>query len=202
MIYGYIRVSTAEQRLDRQFDAMLALGISSENIFVDKKSGKNFDREGYQSVKSKLQSGDLLYVDSLDRLGRDYDGIIEEWKTITRKINADIVCLDKADLFDSRKFKEMGDIGKVMEDNLLSTMAYVAELERKKMLRRQREGIEAAKARGLYNPGRPKVNVDGFDSLYEKTQTGELTVSKAALQLGISRRTWYNFAKDRMVQYA
>jgi DNA invertase Pin-like site-specific DNA recombinase len=196
MIYGYIRVSTAEQRLDRQFDAMLALGISSENIFVDKKSGKNFDREGYQSVKSKLQSGDLLYVDSLDRLGRDYDGIIEEWKTITRKINADIVCLDKADLFDSRKFKEMGDIGKVMEDNLLSTMAYVAELERKKMLRRQREGIEAAKARGLYNPGRPKVNVDGFDSLYEKTQTGELTVSKAALQLGISRRTWYNLVKE------
>lgn len=196
MIYGYIRVSTAEQRLDRQFDAMLALGISSENIFVDKKSGKNFDREGYKSVKSKLQSGDLLYVDSLDRLGRDYDGIIEEWKTITRKINADIVCLDKADLFDSRKFKEMGDIGKVMEDNLLSTMAYVAELERKKMLRRQREGIEAAKARGLYNPGRPKVNVDGFDSLYEKTQAGELTVSKAALQLGISRRTWYNLVKE------
>ncbi len=196
MIYGYIRVSTAEQRLDRQFDAMLALGISSENIFVDKKSGKNFDREGYQSVKSKLQSGDLLYVDSLDRLGRDYDGIIEEWKTITRKINADIVCLDKADLFDSRKFKEMGDIGKVMEDNLLSTMAYVAELERKKMLRRQREGIEAAKARGLYNPGRPKVNVDGFDSLYEKTQAGELTVSKAALQLGISRRTWYNLVME------
>lgn len=196
MIYGYIRVSTAEQCLDRQFDAMLALGISSENIFVDKKSGKNFDREGYQSVKSKLQSGDLLYVDSLDRLGRDYDGIIEEWKTITRKINADIVCLDKADLFDSRKFKEMGDIGKVMEDNLLSTMAYVAELERKKMLRRQREGIEAAKARGLYNPGRPKVNVDGFDSLYEKTQAGELTVSKAALQLGISRRTWYNLVKE------
>jgi DNA invertase Pin-like site-specific DNA recombinase len=196
MIYGYIRVSTAEQRLDRQFDAMLALGISSENIFVDKKSGKNFDREGYQSVKSKLQSGDLLYVDSLDRLGRDYDGIIEEWKTITRKINADIVCLDKADLFDSRKFKEMGDIGKVMEDTILSTMAYVAEQERKKMLRRQREGIEAAKARGLYNPGRPKVNVDGFDSLYEKTQTGELTVSKAALQLGISRRTWYNLVME------
>jgi DNA invertase Pin-like site-specific DNA recombinase len=196
MIYGYIRVSTAEQRLDRQFDAMLALGISSENIFVDKKSGKNFDREGYQSVKSKLQSGDLLYVDSLDRLGRDYDGIIEEWKTITRKINADIVCLDKADLFDSRKFKEMGDIGKVMEDTILSTMAYVAEQERKKMLRRQREGIEAAKARGLYNPGRPKVNVDGFDSLYEKTQAGELTVSKAALQLGISRRTWYNLVKE------
>lgn len=196
MIYGYIRVSTAEQRLDRQFDAMLALGISSKNIFVDKKSGKNFDREGYQSVKSKLQSGDLLYVDSLDRLGRDYDGIIEEWKTITRKINADIVCLDKADLFDSRKFKEMGDIGKVMEDTILSTMAYVAEQERKKMLRRQREGIEAAKARGLYNPGRPKVNVDGFDSIYEKTQAGELTVSNAALQLGISRRTWYNLVKE------
>lgn len=196
MIYGYIRVSTAEQRLDRQFDAMLALGISSENIFVDKKSGKNFDREGYQSVKSKLQSGDLLYVDSLDRLGRDYDGIIEEWKTITRKINADIVCLDKADLFDSRKFKEMGDIGKVMEDTILSTMAYVAEQERKKMLRRQREGIEAAKARGLYNPGRPKVNVDGFESLYEKTQAGELTVSNAALQLGISRRTWYNLVME------
>lgn len=196
MIYGYIRVSTAEQRLDRQFDAMLALGIPSKNIFVDKKSGKNFDREGYQSVKSKLQSGDLLYVDSLDRLGRDYDGIIEEWKTITRKINADIVCLDKADIFDSRKFKEMGDIGKVMEDTILSTMAYVAEQERKKMLRRQREGIEAAKARGLYNPGRPKLNVDGFDSLYEKTQTGELTVSKAALQLGISRRTWYNLVKE------
>jgi len=196
MIYGYIRVSTAEQCLDRQMDAMLSLGIPSENIFMDKKSGKNFNREGYRAVKAVLKSGDLLYVDSLDRLGRDYDGIIEEWKTITRKMNADIVCLDKADLFDSRKFKEMGDIGKVMEDTILSTMAYVAEQERKKMLRRQREGIEAAKARGIYNPGRPKVNVNGFKNLYKKTQRGELTVSKPAKELGISRRTWYNLTKQ------
>jgi DNA invertase Pin-like site-specific DNA recombinase len=190
MIYGYIRVSTVEQKLDRQYDAMISKGVSLKNIFVDKKSGKNFDRDGYQHVKAALVEGDLLYVDSLDRLGRDYDGIINEWKEITRKINADIVCLDKADLFDSRKFKEMGDIGKVIEDTILSTMAYVAEQERKKMLQRQHEGIAAAKQRGTYNPGRPRVQTQGFTDVYRKTQACECTIKQAISELGISRSTW------------
>lgn len=109
---------------------------------MDKQSGKDFDRPRYQAMQLMLREGDLVYVDALDRLGRDYDGIIAEWKYITREIGADIVCLDNEIPFDSRKFKTMGDFGKVMEDQFLSLLAYVAEQERKKNRSRQAEGIE------------------------------------------------------------
>lgn len=192
MKYGYVRVSTVDQKIERQLDAMAEAEIERGNIFLDKKSGKNFDREGYKHVKAKLQAGDLLYVDSLDRLGRDYDGIISEWKEITRKIGADIICLDKSDLFDSRKFKSMGDVGKITEDMLLSAMAYVAEQERKKMLQRQAEGIAAAKARGTYHPGRPSADREKVLEYKKRVDAGQMTVTEAAKAAGVCRRTWYN----------
>jgi DNA invertase Pin-like site-specific DNA recombinase len=152
---GYCRVSSMDQNETRQILKMKSHGIDDRYIFIDKKSGKDFNRLEYQLMKRFCEEGDLIYIDSLDRLGRNYDDIINEWKYITRKINANIVCLDNETLFDSRKFKSMGDIGKLMEDQFLSLLSYVAEQERKKIKQRQAEGIIIAKSRGKYK-GRKK----------------------------------------------
>ncbi|MCD4542356.1 recombinase family protein, partial [Klebsiella pneumoniae subsp. pneumoniae] len=144
-----------DQNEERQIKKMLALGIEERMIFVDKQSGKDFNRPSYQTMKRILQKGDLLYLDALDRLGRDYEGIIYEWKHITRNIQADIVVLENETLFDSRKYREMGDIGKLMEDQFLNLLSYVAEQERKKIKQRQAEGIALAKSQGRHL-GRPK----------------------------------------------
>lgn len=149
MKIAYGRVSTKEQNVERQLLKFRELGIEERFVFVDKQSGKDFDRPRYQAMRLMIREGDLVYVDALDRLGRDYDGIIAEWKHITREIGADIVCLDNETLFDSRKFKTMGDFGKVMEDQFLSLLAYVAEQERKKNRSRQAEGIEVARTEGV-----------------------------------------------------
>ena len=116
----------------RQLIKFRELGIEERFIFVDKQSGKDFERPRYQAMRLMIRESDLVYLDALDRLGRDYDGIIAEWKYITRELNADIVCLDNETLFDSRKFKMMGDLGKLLEDQFLSMLAYVAEQEKEK----------------------------------------------------------------------
>jgi DNA invertase Pin-like site-specific DNA recombinase len=145
---GYVRVSSKDQNQERQIKKMLELGIEERMIFVDKQSGKDFDRPGYQAMKRILREGDIIYFDALDRLGRNYDAVINEWKYITRELKADIVVLENASLFDSRKFREMGDIGRLMEDQFLSLLAYVADQERKKIKQRQAEGIALAKKNG------------------------------------------------------
>lgn len=148
MKIGYVRVSSKDQNQERQIKKMLELGIEERMIFVDKQSGKDFDRPGYQAMKRILREGDIIYFDALDRLGRNYDAVINEWKYITRELKADIVVLENASLFDSRKFREMGDIGRLMEDQFLSLLAYVADQERKKIKQRQAEGIALAKKNG------------------------------------------------------
>lgn len=158
MKYGYVRVSTVEQNPDRQLKKMADYGVQECNVFVDKKSGKNLDRSGYKSLISKLKQGDLLVLDSLDRLGRSYDDITNEWKRITREVGADIVALD-LDFMDSRKFRDFADIGKVMEDMILSVLAWKAQKERDDILRRQKEGIAIAKMQGKYK-GRRKTEFD------------------------------------------
>ncbi|MMZ58046.1 putative transposon Tn552 DNA-invertase bin3 [compost metagenome] len=140
VIMGYARVSSKDQNPERQLIKFRELGIPERYIFVEKQSGKDFEREKYQAMRLMLREGDLLYLDALDRLGRNYDGIVSEWKYITREVSADIVCLENEALFDSRKFKGMGDIGKLLEDQFLSMLAYVAEQERKKNWIRQAEG--------------------------------------------------------------
>ena len=154
---GYVRVSSKEQNEGRQLVKMQELGINERYVFVDKQSGKDFDRPEFQNMKKILREGDLVYIDALDRLGRNYDGIIREWKEITREIKADIVVLENETLFDSRKFKAMDaydeqgnrvGIGKLMEDQFLSMLSYVAEQERLKIHQRQAEGIALAKAEG------------------------------------------------------
>ena len=149
--YAYVRVSTAEQREDRQLDSISALKIPKDNIFIDKQSGKDFDRPAYQSLLNQLRTGDLLYIHSIDRLGRDYAQILENWRIITNDKGADIVVLDMP-LLDTRVGRDL--VGTLISDIVLSLLSYVAQSERESIRKRQAEGIAAAKARGVHL-GRP-----------------------------------------------
>jgi DNA invertase Pin-like site-specific DNA recombinase len=202
-VYGYIRVSSADQNEQRQVNKMIEKGVEARRIFVDKASGKDFNRPQYQLLRKVLGEGDLVYIDALDRLGRNYDEVIAEWKYITRELNADIVVLENEALFDSRKFKAMGDIGKLMEDQFLSLLAYVAEQERKKIRQRQAEGIAAAKAQGKHL-GRPRVNLDTLtkqqrqllDENYPRWKSGEITAVQFMDMLGLKKTTFYKIVKE------
>lgn len=193
---GYGRVSAKDQNPERQLVKFRELGIDERYIFFDKQSGRDFQRPRYQAMRMMIRKGDLIYIDALDRLGRDYDGIIAEWKFITRELGADIICLDNETLFDSRKFRAMGDFGKVMEDQFLSLLAYVAEQERKKNRQRQAEGIEVAKADGV-KFGRPRVKIDDeFIRTYRGWKSGAMTASAAMKQLNMKHRTFYRRVKE------
>lgn len=195
-IMGYCRVSSIDQNETRQILKMKALGIDDKYIFVDKQSGKNLDRPEYQLMRRFCEEDDLIYIDSLDRLGRNYDDIITEWKYITRTVNANIICLDNATLFDSRKFKSMGDIGKLMEDQFLSLLSYVAQQERKKIKQRQAEGIAIAKAQGKYK-GRKKIELNyKFENVYIRWKNKEITATKAMELLELKRNTFYRRIKE------
>lgn len=191
MKIAYIRVSSKDQNEGRQVQKMQELGIEDRFIFIDKASGKDFDRPQYKAMKAVIREGDILYIDSLDRLGRSYDGIIAEWKEITRKIKADIVALDMKDFFDSRKFREMGDIGKLMEDQFLALLSYVAEQERKKIKQRQREGIDLCLKEGR-SYGRPQIAVPpNFLTEYKKWRNGEITAIECMRRTGLKANTFY-----------
>ncbi|CAG7658702.1 recombinase family protein [Paenibacillus allorhizosphaerae] len=196
MKLAYGRVSAKDQNPERQLVKFRELGIEDRFIFVDKQSGKDFERPRYQAMRQMIREGDLVYIDALDRLGRDYDGIITEWKHITRETGADIVCLDNETLFDSRKFKTMGDFGKVMEDQFLTLLAYVAEQERKKNRQRQAEGIEVARADGV-TFGRPKQEIDNkFIRIYEEWKSGQITATEAMRQINMKKPTFYRRVKE------
>ena len=195
---AYVRISATTQNLERQLATMRTLGIEERYIFNDVASGKNFERPGYLAMKQILREGDCLYIDSLDRLGRDYDGIIQEWKHITRELKCDIVALDQAALFDSRKFREMGEIGRLLEDQMLSLLAYVADTERKKILERQRQGIETAKKAGV-KFGRPTSVTDWelFDRTAKRWVEGEITAAEACRITGAKKTSFYKYIRDR-----
>lgn len=196
MEIAYIRVSSKDQNEGRQIEKMLAFGIEKRNIYIDKASGKDFNRVEYQFMKRRLQKGDVVYIDSLDRLGRDYDGIISEWKEITRELDADIVSLDMKDFFDSRKFKAQGDIGKLMEDQFLALLSYVAEQERKKIKQRQKEGIALCKKEGRPY-GRPAVKVPpNFVQECKRWKAGEITAVEAMRRTGLKPNTFYRLTKS------
>lgn len=206
-IFGYIRVSTAEQNIARQEVKMRALGIDERDIYVDFASGKDFNRPQYQNLKSRLREGDLVYVDALDRLGRNYEAIISEWKEITRQIKADIIVLENETLFDSRKFKAMNSedsqLGSLMEDQFLSLLSYVADQERKKILKRQKEGIAAARMAGK-KFGRPAMGLNTLskdqrsilEANFEKWQKKELKGVEFMELLGLKKNTFYKIVKD------
>ena len=152
-IYGYVRVSTREQNEDRQMVALSALQIERNNIYVDKQSGKDFNRPMYRRLLKRLQQDDILYVKSIDRLGRDYKEILEQWRILTKEKRVDIVVLDMP-LLDTRRGKDL--MGTFLSDIVLQVLSFVAENERKNIRQRQREGIEAARMRGV-RFGRPEL---------------------------------------------
>lgn len=192
--YGYIRVSTKEQNPERQFLAMKSRGIAPEYIYLDKMSGKDFHRTGYQKMIRKMRRGDLLVIKSIDRLGRDYGEILEQWRKITREIGADIEVLDMPLLNTSAGHDDL--TGAFISDLVLQILAYVAETERSFIRSRQSEGIAAARARGVQF-GRQKMEVpQEFQRYCRLWSQGEITVRQAAKELGMSSSTFYRRCKE------
>lgn len=197
MNIGYIRVSTIEQNEGRQLEKMKGLDIDERHLFIEKASGKDFDRPIYQAMKAVLRKGDLLYIDALDRFGRNYDEIIKEWKYITREIGADIVVLEQESLFDTRKFKAMGEYGKLIEDQTLNTLAFVAEQERRKIKQRQAEGIALAKEQGKYAGRKPiEIDKEAFEQVYGEVVRKERTNQYAMNKLGLKPNTYYKAVNE------
>ncbi|MCC2363991.1 recombinase family protein [Bacillus cereus] len=202
-IYGYIRVSTKEQNEQRQLHKMMERGVEARRIFVDKASGRNFNRPQYQLLRKILSQGDIVYIDALDRMGRNYDEVISEWKYITRELQADIIVLENETLFDSRKFREMGDMGRLMEDQFLSLLSYVADQERKKIRQRQAEGIAVAKSQGKHL-GRPQLNLSALnqkklyiiEETYPKWKNREITGVQFMKLLELKKNTFYKIIKE------
>ncbi|EEM55653.1 MULTISPECIES: recombinase family protein [Bacillus cereus group] len=202
-IYGYIRVSTKDQNEQRQLHKMMERGVEARRIFVDKASGRHFDRPQYQLLRKILSTGDIVYIDALDRMGRNYDEVISEWKYITRELQADIVVLENETLFDSRKFREMGDMGRLMEDQFLSLLSYVADQERKKIRQRQAEGIAVAKSQGKHL-GRPpltlsklsKNQIHIIEEIYPKWKNRDVTGVKFMELLELKKNTFYKIMKE------
>lgn len=175
--YGYVRVSSVDQNEDRQLLALTAVGVPKEAIYIDKQSGKNFLRKQYQKLLKKLKAGDLLYIKSIDRLGRNYEEVQEQWRLLTKVKGVDIVVIDMP-LLDTRRSKDL--LGTFIADLVLQVLSFVAQNERENIRQRQAEGIAAAKKRGV-RFGRPKkVLPDNFIEVKERWQRGEITCREAA----------------------
>lgn len=189
MKYGYVRVSTKEQNIDRQLVEMYAQGLNDKTIFIDKQSGKDFEREKYQKLKEKLKSGDLLIIKSIDRLGRNYDMIIDEWKDIVNRLNVDIVVLDMPLLDTRTEGKNL--VGKFISDIVLQILSFVAENERENIKKRQAEGIRIAKEKGKHL-GRPKLKLPkNFQLIANEYKKKEITLAEALSSLKMNRSSFY-----------
>lgn len=185
--YGYVRVSSKDQNEARQLDAMESHQISQDCIFMDKQSGKDFNRPQYRKLLRRLRPGDVVVVLSIDRLGRDYTEILEQWRIITKEKQADIVVLDMP-LLDTRKSRDL--TGTLIADIVLQLLSYVAQTERENIRQRQAEGIQAAKARGV-RFGREQLPLpENFGEVQEAYLQGKISGRKAAKQLGMSYTTF------------
>lgn len=185
--YGYVRVSTKDQNEGRQLLAMKEMNIPRKNIFLDKQSGKDFNRTQYQRLLKKLKRDDLLYIKSIDRLGRNYEEIIEQWRIITKLKRADIVVIDMP-LLDTRRGKDL--LGTFLADIVLQVLSFVAENEREAIRCRQAEGIAAAKERGVRFGRPPKPLPDNFSDVYRYWEAGKLTNEAAAKACGLPTTTF------------
>lgn len=193
--YGYIRVSSKDQNLDRQYVSLEQCQIPRENIFVDKLSGSNFDRPGYQELLSGLKEGDVVVIKSIDRLGRNYEEILEQWQVITKQRRADIEVIDMPLLNTNQG--ERGLTRVFMADLVLQILAYVAQTEREFIRQRQAEGIAAAKAKGVKFGSKRIEEPKEFEDYYREWEAGEISLRKAAEKLGISYSTFYRRCKER-----
>ena len=192
-IYGYIRVSTKEQHDDRQRLALLNFGVPEQNISVDRQSGKDFKRPEYQRLLRKIKPNDTLVVKSIDRLGRNYAEILDQWRIITKEKKAAIVVLDMP-LLDTRREKDL--IGTLLADVVLQLLSYVAETERDFIRQRQAEGIAAAKTRGVKFGRHTIPRPDNYDEVYQQWKQGKLSARKAAKLLGVSHFTFLRWVKN------
>ena len=194
-MYGYVRVSTKDQCEDRQVIALKEFGVPGENILMDKISGKDFNRPKYRQLIRKLHAGDLLVVKSIDRLGRNYEEILEQWRTVTKEKQVDVVVIDMP-LLDTRKAGN--DLtGTLVADLVLQILSYVAQTERENIRQRQMEGIAAAMMRGV-RFGRPRKQVpDNFEQLKEAWVNKKTTSRKAAKDLGVAQDTFLRWAHGR-----
>ena len=191
--FGYERVSTKDQNEARQRESLLQMGIDERDIYTDKQSGKNFDRPRYQLLKEILREGDILYVHSLDRFGRNKEEILNEWRELTKEKGVDIVVLDMP-LLDTTKNKD--NLGSLIADLVLQILSWMAEEEREKIRTRQREGIDIALKKGV-KFGRPKNPIpENFGEVYAEWKNGEITATKAMKQLNIKKNAFYKFVKE------
>lgn len=193
-IYGYIRVSTREQNEARQQIALRNFPVSEENIFMDKQSGKNFDRTAYRKMIRKMKKGDLLVIHSIDRLGRNYEEILEQWRIFTREMKIDVVVLDMP-LLDTRD-KSRDLTGTFIADLVLQILSYVAQNERENIRKRQAEGIAAAKERGVHfgNPGKPLPAA--FEEVVGRWRRKEIRICDALEELKVGRTYFYKYVKQ------
>lgn len=194
--YGYIRVSAKDQNIERQYAALVPFELPKKQIYIDKESGKNFDRPGYQKLLKKLKKGDLVIVKSIDRLGRNYTEILEQWRNITKVIGADIMVIDMP-LLDTTKKTGGGLEGVFIADLVLQILAYVAETERAFIKQRQAEGIAAAKAKGIHFGKERQEMPENFETLYNDWVVGKITLRRAADCLGVSHTTFYRRCKEK-----
>ena len=191
--YGYIRVSTREQNEDRQLVAMWEFGVMDGNIFLDRQSGKDFERPAYRRLLKKLKPGDTLVIKSIDRLGRDYGEILEQWRVITKEKQAAIVVLD-IPLLDTRQ-KERDLTGTFIADLVLQILSYVAQTERELIRQRQAEGIQAARARGVKLGRPPMERPDMFHEVLEAWERQEISAREAGRRLGVNYKTFQTWAE-------
>ncbi|MCL1995091.1 MAG: recombinase family protein [Defluviitaleaceae bacterium] len=189
--YGYVRVSTKEQNEERQLVAMRNFGVLDCNVFLDKQSGKDFNRMAYRKLLKKLKTGDTLVIKSIDRLGRDYGEIIEQWRIITKERGIAVVVIDMP-LLDTRQ-KERDLTGTLIADLVLQILSYVAQKEREFICQRQAEGIEAAKARGVKFGRPPMKRPDNFLEVQAAWKCGEISAREAGRRLGVSHKTFLSW---------
>ena len=185
--YGYVRVSSREQNEDRQLDALREMEIAKRNIFIDKQSGKDFERPQYKRLIRKVKREDLIYIKSIDRLGRNYSEIQEQWRFLTKEKGADIVVLDMP-LLDTRRGKDL--MGTFLSDIVLQVLSFAAENERTNIRQRQAEGIAAAKAKGVRFGRPPRPLPDNFHSCYQRWKQGVITGTAAAKECGMPLTTF------------
>jgi DNA invertase Pin-like site-specific DNA recombinase len=195
--YGYIRVSSADQNEGRQLDAMGKMKISQSQIFIDKQSGKDFKRIAWQSLMEELKSGDVLYVKSIDRLGRSYEDILKQWSILTKEKGVDVAVLDMP-ILDTRNGKDL--VGTFLADTVLAILSFVAQNERENIRKRQAEGIASAKVRGI-KFGRPIKNPpDNFGEKIKQWEQGKISFEEVLTQTGLKQATFYRRLREYRIR--
>ena len=191
-IYGYVRVSSRDQNEDRQLITMREMQVPVENIYVDKQSGKDFNRPQYKKLLRKVKPDDIIYIKSIDRLGRNYGEILDQWKLITKDKHVDLYVIDMP-ILDTRREKNL--LGTFISDLVLTLLSYVAENERVNIRQRQAEGIAAAKARGVHFGRVPNPLPDNFYEVYQRWKMKKISVSQAAQECGMPQTTFFERAR-------